>query len=93
MFSLPLRRYQSARDVRNDLQDLAREIEARVAAGETLRVDTGCLVASPYDYAVDSARGPISQWSFLGYRSVHEVMREHGDGGKPIWLTEFGWSS
>ena len=55
--------------------------------------DTGCLVASPYDYARESAGGPISQWSFLGYRSVRDVMVRHGDARKPIWLTEFGWSS
>src|SRR3954447_14459914 len=55
--------------------------------------DTGCAIGSPYGYFRDTAGGPISQWSFLGYRAVHDVMADHGDGGKQIWLTEFGWSS
>jgi polysaccharide biosynthesis protein PslG len=25
--------------------------------------------------------------------AVHRLMAAHGDGGKPIWFTEFGWSS
>jgi Big-like domain-containing protein len=55
--------------------------------------DTGCAIGSPYGYYRDSAGGPISQWAFLGYRSVHDVMAANGDAGKQIWLTEFGWSS
>jgi hypothetical protein len=26
-------------------------------------------------------------------RAVHRLMVRHGDGNKPIWFTEFGWSS
>jgi hypothetical protein len=55
--------------------------------------DTGCAVSSPYGYYRDSPGGPISQWAFLGYRSVHDVMDAHGEGSKQIWLTEMGWSS
>src|SRR3954451_4521486 len=55
--------------------------------------DTGCAIGSPYGYYRDAPGGPISQWAFLGYRSVHDVMAAHGDGDKQIWLTEFGWSS
>jgi hypothetical protein len=55
--------------------------------------DTGCAIGSPYGYFRDTPGGPISQWSFLGYRSVHDVMAANGEGAKPIWLTEFGWSS
>ena len=55
--------------------------------------DTGCNVSSPYGYIRDTPGGPISQWSFLGYRSVHDVMAAHGDGNKQIWLTEYGWLS
>jgi hypothetical protein len=54
--------------------------------------DTGCLLAAPYDYFRDP-NGRVSLWSFLGYRTVHEVMAAHGDGGKPIYLTEFGWNT
>jgi hypothetical protein len=55
--------------------------------------DTGCAIGSPYGYYRDTPGGPISQWAFLGYRSVHDVMAANGDAGKQIWLTEFGWSS
>src|SRR3954462_15192961 len=55
--------------------------------------DTGCAISSPYGYYRDTPGGPISQWAFLGYRSVHDVMDAHGEGGKQIWLTEMGWSS
>src|SRR4051794_12386806 len=55
--------------------------------------DTACADGSPYGYFRDTPGGPISQWSFLGYRSLHDVMAAHGDGAKQIWLTEMGWSS
>src|SRR3954453_23517469 len=55
--------------------------------------DTGCAISSPYGYYRDTAGGPISQWAFLGYRSVHDLMAAHGEGDKQIWLTEMGWSS
>src|SRR5436190_5842175 len=55
--------------------------------------DTGCAISSPYGYFRDTPGGPISQWSFLGYRAVHDVMAAHGDGAKAIWLTEIGWAS
>src|SRR5947209_345418 len=55
--------------------------------------DTACAVGSPYGYYRDTPGGPISQWAFLGYRSVHDVMAAHGDGHKSIWLTEMCWSS
>ena len=55
--------------------------------------DTACAIGSPYGYFRDVAGGPISQWAFLGYRSIHDVMAANGDGNKPIWLTEIGWST
>src|SRR4051794_23019609 len=55
--------------------------------------DTACAIGSPYGYFRDVAGGPISQWAFLGYRSIHDVMAANGDGDKPIWLTEIGWST
>lgn len=54
--------------------------------------DTGCLLAGPYDYFREPD-GRISQWSFLGYKTVLDVMAEHGDRRKPLFFTEFGWSS
>ncbi|MHB0877351.1 MAG: LysM peptidoglycan-binding domain-containing protein [Anaerolineae bacterium] len=34
-------------------------------------------------------------WSFYfrRYQQLHDVMALNGQGGKPIWFTEFGWSS
>jgi hypothetical protein len=34
----------------------------------------------------------IDRMSFSGYRTVRQVMLDHGDD-KPIWFTEFGWST
>ena len=32
-------------------------------------------------------------WLLTHVSAVHELMTRHGDGGKPIWFTEFGWSA
>jgi hypothetical protein len=58
-----------------------------------VHTDTICDVESPYDILRISQSDPrIDRWSFLGYRTVHEVMLAHGDGS-PIWMTELGWST
>jgi hypothetical protein len=31
-------------------------------------------------------------WLMTHVKAVHELMARHGDGRKPIWFTEFGWS-
>lgn len=36
--------------------------------------------------------GRISKGAFSAYREVHATMEAHGDT-KPIWFTEFGWST
>ncbi|MEA2392067.1 MAG: polysaccharide biosynthesis protein PslG [Solirubrobacteraceae bacterium] len=36
-------------------------------------------------------RSPLA--SLCGIASVHGVMAAHGDGSRPVWLTEFGWST
>jgi hypothetical protein len=56
-----------------------------------VHTDTACNLVSPYSYFRDGGR--ISQWSFLSYREVHQTMAAHGDGAKPIWMTELGWST
>jgi hypothetical protein len=44
---------------------------------------------APLDTDVESPR-----YSFAaGVPAVRRVMRRHGDGGSPLWLTEFGWST
>jgi Cellulase (glycosyl hydrolase family 5) len=57
-----------------------------------VHTDTACNLVSPYSYFRDPD-GRIDQFSFLGYREVHSVMAAHGDASKPIWMTEFGWST
>jgi hypothetical protein len=32
-------------------------------------------------------------WTLTHVQVVHDVMTSHGDGGKKIWFTEFGWST
>jgi hypothetical protein len=56
-----------------------------------VHTDTACLDRGPdFFYRED---GKIGQYSFLGYKTVHDVMAAHGDGDTPIWMTELGWSS
>jgi hypothetical protein len=62
-----------------------------------VHTDTACLVNGPTSYLREPAVGPfkgrIYRFSFLGYRTVRRVMVANGDRRKPIWMTEFGWSS
>ena len=55
-----------------------------------VHTDTACSVAAPSDYYRDGDK--LARFVFLGYRTVREVMLAHGDD-KPIWMTEFGWST
>lgn len=59
--------------------------------GVSVHTDTGCLVNDPGLFYRDPL-GHIGQYTFLGYRSIREVMLAHRDD-KPIWMTELGWSS
>ena len=34
-----------------------------------------------------------TEWTLAHVRAVHDLMVSRGDGGKPIWFTEFGWST
>ncbi len=60
--------------------------------GVSVHSDTACLVAGPDEYYRDST-GRIGFTSFLAFREVHDVMAAHGDGNKPIAMSEIGWSS
>jgi len=59
--------------------------------GVSVHTDTGCLVNDPGLFYRDPL-GHIGQYTFLGYRSIREVMLAHRDY-KPIWMTELGWST
>ena len=34
-----------------------------------------------------------TMWTLTHVAAVHALMQQNGDGNKPIWFTEFGWSS
>jgi glycosyl hydrolase family 39 (putative alpha-L-iduronidase) len=80
----------------NDYEYLE-ELYAHGAEGSfdavAVHTDTACNVVSPYTILRNGRTDRrINRWSFLGYRTVHEVMQAHGDGS-PIWMTELGWST
>jgi hypothetical protein len=56
-----------------------------------VHTDTACLDRAP-SYFYREPDGRLGQYTFLAYREVYKVMQANGDGDKPIWMTEFGWS-
>jgi hypothetical protein len=57
-----------------------------------VHTDTACLIVGP-DASYRDELGRIGRYTFTGYREVHAVMARHGDGDKPIWMTELGWGT
>ena len=57
-----------------------------------VHTDTACLIAPP-DSFYRELDGRVGRYSFTGYREVHYVMTQNGDGAKPIWMTELGWAT
>jgi Cellulase (glycosyl hydrolase family 5) len=57
-----------------------------------VHTDTACLTSGPDAYYRDE-RGRVGRYTFSGYREVHAVMTDHGDGAKPVWMTELGWNT
>ena len=60
--------------------------------GVAVHTDTACLVTPPDSYYRE-ADGRVGRFSFLGFREVHDVLEQHGDGDRPIIMTELGWSA
>jgi hypothetical protein len=56
-----------------------------------VHTDTACLDRGPDEFYREN--GALARFTFLGYRTVRDTMVAHGDGGKPIWMSELGWSS
>ena len=56
------------------------------------------LPVHPYSYNAPpeqvkrNADGRMTRDSFPAYREVRKTLADHGDGAKPIWLTEIGWA-
>jgi hypothetical protein len=59
--------------------------------GVASHTDTACLVTSPDVFYRENGR--VGRFSFLGFRETHAVLAAHGDGDKPIFLSEIGWSA
>jgi hypothetical protein len=61
--------------------------------GVGVHTDTACNVTSPTVFEFDRGTQTINQYFFLGFTAVHAAMVAAGDGSKPIYMTEIGWSS
>jgi hypothetical protein len=58
-----------------------------------VHTDTGCNVTSPTVFQYDLGTHTVNQYFFLGFTAIHAVMVQAGDGAKPVYMTELGWSS
>ena len=71
-----------------------RWLAAAYAAGAHGAFDV--MATHPYqgvgDAAPETADTGGDWWLFTHAPAVHDLMARHGDGAKPIWFTEFGWS-
>jgi hypothetical protein len=61
--------------------------------GDAVHTDTACNITSPYIYEYNRDTTTVNQYFFLGFTGIHAIMAAHGDGSKPIYMTEIGWSS
>jgi hypothetical protein len=58
-----------------------------------VHTDTGCNITSPTIFEYNRGTRVVNQYFFLGFISIHAVMVGAGDGAKPVYMTELGWSS
>jgi hypothetical protein len=58
-----------------------------------VHTDTACNITSPYVVEYNPGTHTINQYFFLGFIGLHAAMVAAGDGGKPIYITELGWSA
>ncbi len=67
-------------------------LEAMYRAGAADYFDV--LGAHPYGFAYppEDARGAHDGLNFARLHDLREIMVAHGDAGKPVWATEFGWT-
>lgn len=73
----------------NDVAWLTKVYEAGAAPSfDVMSVHT---YMSPSDLAPETNNGTI--WTIAGVSQVHDLMVRNGDGAKPVWITEFGWSA
>ncbi len=58
-----------------------------------IHTDDACDITSPYVYEYNQNTTTVNQYFFLGFSGIHALMAANGDGSKPIYMTEIGWSS
>ena len=58
-----------------------------------VHTDTACNITAPSVFEFDAGTRTVNQYFFLGFTSIHAVMVNAGDGDKPVYMTELGWSS
>ena len=58
-----------------------------------VHTDTACNVTSPDVFEFDRRSQTINQHFFLGFTAIRAAMVSAGDGAKPIYMSELGWSS
>jgi len=68
-------------------------LEAMYQAGAEAYFDA--LGAHPYGFAYppDDPRGAHDGLNLARLLDLREIMEAHGDGDKPIWVTELGWTT
>jgi hypothetical protein len=68
-------------------------LEAMYQAGAGAYFDA--LGAHPYGFAYppDDPRGAHDGLNLARLLDLREIMEAHGDGDKPIWVTELGWTT
>jgi hypothetical protein len=68
-------------------------LEAMYQAGARDYFDA--LGAHPYGFAYppDDSRGAHDRLNLARLLDLREIMEAHGDGDKPIWVTELGWTT
>ena len=68
-------------------------LEAMYQAGAGAYFDA--LGAHPYGFAYppDAPRGAHDGLNLARLLDLREIMEAHGDGDKPIWVTELGWTT
>ena len=67
-------------------------LEAMYGAGAGGYFDV--LGAHPYGFAYspDDPRGAHQGLNMARVADLHDIMARHGDGAKPVWATEMGWT-
>lgn len=77
----------------DEAQDDKSYLRAVYAAGAKASFDV--LAAHPYgfDNAPDDPRGAHAGLNYMRLEDLRDIMVQNGDAAKPVWITEFGYST